>query len=265
MAALYIDNQMSISLIRNEIDSQAPRRALAFVLPRGGGAARDCYTGARVLAEVITVDALKRIAGPAVFERGVAYWQDEHVLAYWQDEHVLACDVAGQEVASVVKGSMRYLVRLANVGGALVAQCTCPVEAPLCKHAVALGLAYLARQGRVERADGAAGLGGVSGAAGKLAVGFARRADQRVGRGRNGGLEGGDSGEPKRRAEALPAGSRQGRYPHRLDGDRNFRELRLHCWPRLNPCGWTAAPRCRHATAASARTRRHGHRGPCPR
>ncbi|HEX4420837.1 MAG TPA: DEAD/DEAH box helicase [Kofleriaceae bacterium] len=121
-----------------------------------------------MLAEVVTVDALMRLAGPAVFARGVAYWEDEHVLA---------CDVAGQEVAGAVKGSMRYLVRLASVGGALVAQCTCPVDAPVCKHAVALGLAYLARQGRVERGAGVAGLGGGGGAASKLAVGFARRAE----------------------------------------------------------------------------------------
>ncbi|HET9626948.1 MAG TPA: hypothetical protein VFP84_36565, partial [Kofleriaceae bacterium] len=87
------------------------------------------------LAEALTVRALRAYAGPA-FARGEAYWQEGRVIA---------CEVEGDAVTGVVEGSARYEVRIALHARALVATCTCPVVANLCKHGVALGLAYLAR------------------------------------------------------------------------------------------------------------------------
>lgn len=53
-------------------------------------------------------------------------------------------DVAGG-VAAVVSGTDRYTVRLRNVGGELVGECTCPHAADgfFCKHCVAVGLLVL--------------------------------------------------------------------------------------------------------------------------
>ena len=88
----------------------------------------------RPLAEVLTVHDLRDRAGPS-FARGEAYWRDGRVLSFV---------IGDATVAGVVRGGDKYQVRLSVTGGELVADCTCPGSAVVCKHAVALGLAYLA-------------------------------------------------------------------------------------------------------------------------
>jgi superfamily II DNA or RNA helicase len=88
---------------------------------------------AGALGEVLTVARLRALAGPA-FLRGQAYWRDGHVVSY---------RLAGGALDGVVLGGAAYHVRIANAAGQLAAACTCPVDAAVCKHAVAVGLAYL--------------------------------------------------------------------------------------------------------------------------
>src|SRR5690349_3226082 len=83
---------------------------------------------------------LRAVAGSA-FARGEAYWRNGHVVAY---------TVTGDAIDGVVIGKERYHAQLSASGGFLSAGCTCPVGAAICKHAVALGLAFL-------HEDGAAG------------------------------------------------------------------------------------------------------------
>ena len=88
---------------------------------------------ADLLADVLTVSRLRAGAGSA-YARGEAYWHEGHVLSY---------AIAGGALDGVVVGEGSYHVRLENDAGALAASCTCPASASVCKHAVALGLAYL--------------------------------------------------------------------------------------------------------------------------
>lgn len=79
-------------------------------------------------------DDLRRQAGDVSFARGAKYLEAVEALD----------DVAGG-VAAVVSGTDRYTVRLRNVGGELVGECTCPHAADgfFCKHCVAVGLLVL--------------------------------------------------------------------------------------------------------------------------
>jgi superfamily II DNA or RNA helicase len=87
------------------------------------------------LQAALTADGLRRLAGFA-FARGDAYWRQGRVVEMKVDDDTLD---------GVVEGSERYHVRMAaGPRGGITASCTCPVGAPMCKHAVALGLAFLA-------------------------------------------------------------------------------------------------------------------------
>jgi hypothetical protein len=79
-------------------------------------------------------DDLRRQAGDVSFARGAKYLEAVEALD----------DVAGG-VAAVVSGTDRYTVRLRNVGGELVGECTCPHAGDgfFCKHCVAVGLLVL--------------------------------------------------------------------------------------------------------------------------
>ena len=79
-------------------------------------------------------DDLRRQAGDVSFARGAKYLEAVETLD----------DVAGG-VTAVVSGTDRYTVRLRNVGGELVGECTCPHAADgfFCKHCVAVGLLVL--------------------------------------------------------------------------------------------------------------------------
>src|SRR5262245_13334824 len=99
--------------------------------------AGECrYTAAavaRLFADALTVRHLRGMAGSA-FARGEAYWRDGHVVSI---------SVSEDAIDGVVVGGERYHVRLSMSSGFLSASCTCPVGALMCKHSVAVGLAYL--------------------------------------------------------------------------------------------------------------------------
>jgi superfamily II DNA or RNA helicase len=97
----------------------------------------------RPLASVLTASQLRSLADGLSYLRGATYWQEGRVESY---------TVVDDAVDGVVQGGDRYHVRLSTDSGMLTASCTCPVGV-FCKHAVAVGLAYLANQ----RVPGAAG------------------------------------------------------------------------------------------------------------
>ena len=67
--------------------------------------------------------------------------------AYCNDGNVRALRVNDDSVTGVVVGGMPYQVRLSTDDGELSSECTCPVGHTFCKHAVALGLAFLEQHG----------------------------------------------------------------------------------------------------------------------
>ncbi len=85
------------------------------------------------LATILTPRHLRILAGHVAYLRGADYWSAGNVLSY---------EVADEMVEGIVEGGARYKVRLAAHGNQLISECTCPVGAELCKHGVALGLAF---------------------------------------------------------------------------------------------------------------------------
>ncbi|MCW5803993.1 MAG: DEAD/DEAH box helicase [Deltaproteobacteria bacterium] len=90
------------------------------------------------LAQTLTNGRLRIMAGYA-FPRGELYWREGKVLAW---------EVNGDTLAGTIAGTVTYEARLVAQNGMLVAKCTCPVEDAICKHAVALGMAYLHRDNK---------------------------------------------------------------------------------------------------------------------
>ncbi len=90
----------------------------------------------RLLADVLTVHGLRAQAAPS-FDRGELYWRDGRVASYAAD---------GDAVVGVVVGEQRYHTRVSADDGALFASCSCLARTAICKHAVALGLAFLTKQ-----------------------------------------------------------------------------------------------------------------------
>jgi len=89
-----------------------------------------------ILAELVTREALRRLAGHRSFERGEEYAKIGAVGALQWDEVSLR---------AAVQGSDRYRVRMEASGGELSGSCTCPVgrDGLFCKHCVAVGLIWL--------------------------------------------------------------------------------------------------------------------------
>ncbi len=85
---------------------------------------------------VLTVERLRDVAGFA-FDRGHRYWKEGRVVSGVRE---------GDTLDGVVEGGERYRVRVFAGTKRLSAECTCPVGTEVCKHAVALGLSYLAQQ-----------------------------------------------------------------------------------------------------------------------
>ncbi len=90
------------------------------------------------LAALITETSLARLAGGKSFARGVGYFESGAVIDLVQTK--------GTVTARVIGGD-EYRVQLRPVRGTLQGSCTCPMgnEGNFCKHAVAVGLAWLAR------------------------------------------------------------------------------------------------------------------------
>lgn len=89
---------------------------------------------------LITENNLRELAGDKSFRRGLGYFQNGAVASLTQRQG---------RIKAVVEGSVTYKVTLARQGGELVAACDCPMgdQGYFCKHAVAVGLAWLSEQG----------------------------------------------------------------------------------------------------------------------
>lgn len=91
------------------------------------------------------------MADPRTFERGVRYFSEGRVAELERRDASLAAVVRG--------ASASYEVHLYLRDSALAFSCSCPMgaEGHLCKHAVAVGLAWLDRATREAGASGAGG------------------------------------------------------------------------------------------------------------
>ncbi|MBN1208064.1 MAG: DEAD/DEAH box helicase [Myxococcaceae bacterium] len=99
------------------------------------------------LPALLTAENLRAAAGSA-FARGEAYWREGRVRS---------CALENDSLNGLVEGTAKYRVRVTAPDGALVSDCTCPVREAVCKHAVALGLCFLAQRApALEPRNGAA-------------------------------------------------------------------------------------------------------------
>lgn len=83
---------------------------------------------------------LRAAAGDASFARGEEYFAEERVRG-------VVAVTESDSIAATVRGSRDYRVRLWRDAAGLAAACTCPMgeSGAFCKHAVAVGLAWLER------------------------------------------------------------------------------------------------------------------------
>lgn len=86
------------------------------------------------LRTIFAPPALRRLAGPRSFERG---------LHYSRDRRTKKLRVADDEASAIVRGTHDYKVRLWIQDGGPGFECTCPMgeTGGFCKHCVAVGLA----------------------------------------------------------------------------------------------------------------------------
>jgi SWIM zinc finger len=98
---------------------------------------------ALTLSDLVTVETLRRLAGPRSFERGEEY---ARVGA------VGALDVVGASIRAGVQGTERYRVRVDATREGIQGDCSCPVgrDGGFCKHCVAVGLAWLGRSHEID-------------------------------------------------------------------------------------------------------------------
>ncbi len=91
----------------------------------------------------ITAAVLRTLAGDRAYERGEAYARAGYVGDIAEDGTLITASVVGTE---------RYRVTLEIVGRKLVCGCTCPAaeDSACCKHAVALGLQWLAERAHAD-------------------------------------------------------------------------------------------------------------------
>jgi uncharacterized Zn finger protein len=94
------------------------------------------------LTELVSQEALRRLAGQRSFERGEEHAKIGAVGALQWDE---------TSIRAGVQGSERYRARLELSGGALVGSCSCPVghDGFFCKHCVAVGMVWLSRSSQL--------------------------------------------------------------------------------------------------------------------
>ncbi len=104
----------------------------------------DSVAVKRNLTDLVTLDALRRLAGQRSFDRGEEYAQTGAVGALQWDE---------TSVRAGVQGTERYRVRLEAAGGKLAGSCSCPVgrDGLFCKHCVAVGLVWLLRSSALDK------------------------------------------------------------------------------------------------------------------
>lgn len=87
-----------------------------------------------------SLDAIRALASEKTFARGMAYFHEGAVGTIDED---------GDTISATVTGTHPYHVEFTNCDGELDYDCTCPVgeDGEFCKHAVALGLAWLENGG----------------------------------------------------------------------------------------------------------------------
>lgn len=92
----------------------------------------------RALSDFLDRRLLRRAAGPRAYERGKRYAGEGRVRATLEDNGVLSARVVGTKA---------YRVTLRERDGSPASSCTCPQgrDGKFCKHAVALGIAWLDR------------------------------------------------------------------------------------------------------------------------
>lgn len=91
---------------------------------------------AEELAGALDPRMIGDLAGPAVYERGVGYWEDGRVQSVVEEEGRLR---------ATVRGSMPYAVELWFEGDELLWSCSCPAaeNGSFCKHCTAVALTLL--------------------------------------------------------------------------------------------------------------------------
>ena len=102
------------------------------------------------LDDLLTSDVLLESAGERSYARGEEYFESGCVLSLAENLEV---------VSAQVQGTRTYQVRLWAEDGGLSSSCTCPwaEEGNFCKHCVAVGLAWLARDSAEARPEPATG------------------------------------------------------------------------------------------------------------
>jgi uncharacterized Zn finger protein len=126
------------------------------------------------LEQVLTLDALRSLAGERSYARGKTYHADE--LVGGLVEH-------GGALVANVHGTLDYRVTLRAEGGELHYSCTCPYaedEEEFCKHLVAVGLTWLERSERGRGAAAAAAPAGGTGTRSGSASGRSSRRRRRA-------------------------------------------------------------------------------------
>ncbi len=93
----------------------------------------------KTLRLAIDADSLRELARGDSFEQGEEYFEADSVHAF---------NVKGDEIAARVRGTHDYRVRLTAERGLIDFACSCPLgrDGNFCKHCVAVGLAWLARE-----------------------------------------------------------------------------------------------------------------------
>lgn len=89
-------------------------------------------------ANILHRDIIRRLSSDRAFDQGVAYFEEGRIR-----------DLTRQEgaIRASVKGASEYVVRIWVHQESLAYHCSCPQgqDRAFCKHAVALGLAWVAR------------------------------------------------------------------------------------------------------------------------
>ncbi|MDP2623607.1 MAG: hypothetical protein Q8Q29_07420, partial [Actinomycetota bacterium] len=100
------------------------------------------------LRTIFAMPALRRLAGPRSFERG---------LEYSSDRRLKNLRVTDDEASAIVRGTSDYKVRLWIKNGGPGFECTCPMGdgGEFCKHCVAVGLALVEEETRPSSARAA--------------------------------------------------------------------------------------------------------------
>jgi uncharacterized Zn finger protein len=89
-------------------------------------------------ADLITHQSLQEFAGSSIYQRGVAYWEDNLVQTFTSSAHLISAQVKGTESYDVE-------LWIEQEGDELESFCDCLSfdEGDFCKHCVAVGLTWL--------------------------------------------------------------------------------------------------------------------------